>query len=154
MKIVTTLCIVHDHPKILLGMKKRGFGVGLWNGFGGKVKKGESVVSAAHREMHEECGLVVPSIEPAGVLDLLYNDQKEHVEMHIFRATSHRGEVCESEEMEPRWFSIDEIPFKEMWQSDRYWYPLFLEGKKFCGKFIFDNKYNVIEHEMTIRRKE
>mgnify|MGYP001560708223 FL=1 len=36
-----TLCIIHQHSKILLGMKKRGFGAGRWNGFGGKLLSGK-----------------------------------------------------------------------------------------------------------------
>jgi hypothetical protein len=31
-KRILTLCIIHKNSKILLGMKKRGFGVGFWNG--------------------------------------------------------------------------------------------------------------------------
>ena len=44
--------------KILLGMKKRGMGQGKWNGFGGKLKVGETVVQCALRELEEESGLI------------------------------------------------------------------------------------------------
>lgn len=44
-----TLVLVVQPSRILLGMKKRGFGAGLWNGFGGKVQTGESIEEAAHR---------------------------------------------------------------------------------------------------------
>ncbi len=54
MKKLLTLCIVHQHPRVLLGMKKRGFGIGHWNGFGGKVEEGESIEEAAKREVKEE----------------------------------------------------------------------------------------------------
>ncbi|MEK7165153.1 MAG: DNA mismatch repair protein MutT, partial [Patescibacteria group bacterium] len=42
MQKVLTLCIVHQNEKVLLGMKKRGFGAGRWNGFGGKLQDGET----------------------------------------------------------------------------------------------------------------
>jgi len=35
--------------RILLGLKKRGFGVGNWNGFGGKVHLDESIRHGAVR---------------------------------------------------------------------------------------------------------
>ena len=39
----TTLCFpVNARGQILLGRKKRGFGVSKWNGFGGKIEKGET----------------------------------------------------------------------------------------------------------------
>lgn len=44
-----TLVLVHNPKQILLGMKKRGFGVGRWNGFGGKVEPNETIVEGARR---------------------------------------------------------------------------------------------------------
>ena len=38
-------------------MKKRSFGAGKWNGFGGKVKEGEEIHEAAKRETKEEAGI-------------------------------------------------------------------------------------------------
>ncbi len=35
--------------EICLAMKKRGFGMGRWNGVGGKVEKGEAIEDAALR---------------------------------------------------------------------------------------------------------
>jgi 8-oxo-dGTP pyrophosphatase MutT (NUDIX family) len=39
-------------------MKKRGFGVGKWNGYGGKLDEGESIEQCAIRELEEECSIV------------------------------------------------------------------------------------------------
>ena len=56
---VLTLVFLRREGEVLLGMKKRGFGEGKWNGFGGKVEAGETIVEAAAREVKEECGYVV-----------------------------------------------------------------------------------------------
>jgi len=59
--IKTTLVLLFDSParnKILMIFKKRGQGKGLWNFPGGKVEKGETVLSAATRECQEETGLL------------------------------------------------------------------------------------------------
>ena len=45
-KVLTLLMVVRD-GRVLLGHKKRGFGAGFYNGFGGKVEPGESVDEAA-----------------------------------------------------------------------------------------------------------
>lgn len=46
---IYTLVLLLRQPNILLGLKKRGFGVGKWNGFGGKVEEGETVAMGAAR---------------------------------------------------------------------------------------------------------
>ena len=56
---VLTLVLLREDNRVLLGMKKRGFGVGKWNGFGGKLEPGETVLEAAAREVKEECGFTV-----------------------------------------------------------------------------------------------
>ena len=43
------LVMAMKNNQILLGYKKRGFGKGKWNGFGGKVEKGETPQEAAIR---------------------------------------------------------------------------------------------------------
>ena len=42
---------------ICLAMKKRGFGVGRWNGVGGKLTEGESIEDGLVRETREEIGI-------------------------------------------------------------------------------------------------
>ena len=44
-----TLVLIMKGKQVLLGMKKRGFGKGKWNGFGGKVQDGEEILDAAKR---------------------------------------------------------------------------------------------------------
>ena len=46
---VLTLAFVRESTRILLGLKKRGFGQGRWNGFGGKVQAGETIEAGAVR---------------------------------------------------------------------------------------------------------
>jgi 8-oxo-dGTP diphosphatase/2-hydroxy-dATP diphosphatase len=155
-KIVTTLCLVHQPPKILLGMKKRGFGAGRWNGFGGKVHEGETIEEAAKRELLEEAGIEPLRLEEAGVIDFDFENDDPTIEVHFFRAGEFTGEPTESDEMKPQWFDVNEIPFKDMWPDDLYWMPLFLEGKHFKGRFLFDRpstkdyQSKIIEHELKV----
>lgn len=140
MKKLLTLCIVHQDSQVLLGMKKRGFGMGRWNGFGGKVEAGESVEAAARREVREEAGIEMEDIRPIGVLEFGFENDPEILEVHIFKAKNFSGEPAESDEMRPQWFATDEIPFEQMWPDDQYWFPLFLKDKRFRGKFVFDGE--------------
>ncbi|KKQ23782.1 MAG: hypothetical protein A3G45_02300 [Candidatus Staskawiczbacteria bacterium RIFCSPLOWO2_12_FULL_37_15] len=149
MKKIMTLCIIHQHPKVLLGMKKRGFGVGRWNGFGGKVNEGETIEQATKRELFEEASISIDSLKQLGVIDFHWNNRPDIIEVNIFKADKFSGIPTESEEMKPEWFDIKEIPFSQMWTDDPFWMPLFLENKKFKGKFVFDENDNILEKELN-----
>lgn len=147
-KKILTLCLIHQPPKILLGMKKRGFGEGRWNGFGGKVQSGETIEKAALRELKEEAGIEARGISKAGVINFEFRGNPEILEVHIFRGQDFSGEPMESEEMRPKWFNADKIPLDEMWPDDRHWLPLFLAGKKFRGHFLFGASDKILRHSL------
>ena len=148
MKKKLTLLVIHKDGKVLLGMKKRGFGAGRWNGFGGKVHEGETIEEAARRELKEEACIDVSEMEEVGCIDFSWKDNPEVLEVHIFRAENFSGEPIETEEMKPQWFAVDAIPFDAMWPDDKFWFPMFLEGKKFKGKFLFGEGDVVLDHEI------
>ena len=147
-KKILTLCIVYQYPKILLGMKKRGHGEGKWNGFGGKVEQGETIEEATKRETKEEAGIETSKIERLGILEFSYQDGSGNMEVHVFCAKEFKGSLTESEEMKPKWFDINEIPYDQMWDDDKYWLPLFLKNKKFKGKFSFDISNKIIDFSL------
>lgn len=148
---ILTLVIVQKDGEVLLGMKKRGFGMGKWNGFGGKVEQGETIEEAAKRELFEEAGVTIENMEKLGTLDFSWHGKENEIlEVNIFKATDFSGEPAETEEMKPQWFDVAQVPFEKMWSSDAFWYSPFLENKKFTGKFVFDDKNNVLEHHLQL----
>jgi len=149
MKKIQTLCVIHQPPKILLGMKKRGFGAGRWNGFGGKLKKGETIEGALKRETIEEAGGEINNFDKVGIIEFEFKGNPEILEVHIFRASDFSGEPTESEEMKPQWFDQSELPFDNMWPDDIHWFPLFLVGKKFKGKFLFGENDVILEKRLS-----
>lgn len=141
--IDVTLCLLvrGDPPtEILLGFKKAGFGAGKYNGFGGKVEVGETIESAAIREVREEVGLVVSeeNLQPVGHLTFLFpaNPTWNRV-THVFLVSAWEGRPAESAEMRPAWFAVDSIPFEQMWQDDVHWIPRVLAGERIQGCVMF-----------------
>ena len=132
-----TLCIIDQNGKVLLGLKKRGFGAGRWNGFGGKVKEGETIETAAARELQEEIGIIAHDSEKRALLHFLLENENTLLEVHVFRIGEFSGKPQESEEMLPRWFAYKDIPYDKMWADDRHWLPRLLGGEKLRGRFHF-----------------
>ena len=145
---VCTLCFLIRKDEILLAMKKRGFGEGLWNGSGGKVHDNETIKEAALRELREEIGVMAieSDLQDAGQLDFYFRDKPEWDQTaHIFRIENWNGDPVETEEMKPHWFKFADIPYDQMWVDDKYWVPKFLAGEKINGTFHFDSTGKIME---------
>lgn len=127
-----------DLRRVVLALKKRGFGAGKWNGVGGKVEQGETISAAAAREVYEEIGVMVADtdLRPHGVLHFSFEGVPEWTQdVHIFCATQWRGDPAESEEMRPAWYGYDDVPYDSMWVDDRHWLPIVLAGSGVDASF-------------------
>lgn len=142
-KEVTNVFLVKG-SKVCLGMKKRGFGVGNWNGTGGKIESGESVEGAAKREAKEEFGVELNEVIDMGETMFVFKDGLE-IHCHIFVCKDWTGEPIEGEEMAPKWFNIDELPLESMWSTDISWLPVVLKGKRVSGTYYFNEDAKTIE---------
>ena len=123
--------------EICLAMKKRGFGVGMWNGTGGKPNEGEEIEAAARREAQEELGISIKKFDKLGIINFTLRQEDKNVQMHSYLVLDWEGEPQETEEMLPKWFKSTEIPFDQMWKSDREWLPILLKGKKFVATYTY-----------------
>ncbi|MCK5321440.1 8-oxo-dGTP diphosphatase [Candidatus Pacearchaeota archaeon] len=152
-KKLMTVVLFHDeeNQRILLGLKKKGFGEGKWNGFGGKVEAGETINKAARRELFEEAGILAGELEKVGLINFRFTEEvEETLEIHFLRALKVYGMPRETEEMRPEWFNINSIPYDKMWVDDKYWMPSFLEGKKFKGDILFKNQDTILSNNIRI----
>lgn len=139
MKKLHTLVFLRRGTDICLAMKKRGFGEGNWNGYGGKVEEGETIEAAAVRELNEESGVAVheEDLEKVALVDFVFEDGKE-LEVHTYFTRVWEGEPMETEEMRPEWFTADNIPYEHMWADDVHWLPRTLRGEKLRGVVYFN----------------
>jgi 8-oxo-dGTP diphosphatase len=135
---VATLTFVVREGRILLIRKKRGLGAGKVNGPGGKLEPGETPLDCAVREVEEEVGLTPLDPRPMGELRFQFADGYA-IHVHVFRAEDCRGREVETDEAVPIWTDVDAIPYAEMWEDDDLWLPLLLSGKRFSGRFLFDD---------------
>ena len=127
--------------KILLAMKKRGFGVGKWNGVGGKLQEEETLKDAAIRETREEIAVEIKSedLNNVAIIDFFFENKKEFdQQVHVFFAQNWQGDPAESEEMKPEWYTYSTLPLDKMWIDDVHWLPRALAGEKIKAKFVFN----------------
>ncbi len=132
-----TLCFVRRGDELLLILKKRGLGAGKINGPGGRIDPGETPQQCAVREVQEELGVTPINPQLVGELQFQFVSG-DSIHGYVFLTDRFTGDPIETDEAVPRWTRIDAIPFEQMWQDDRLWVPLMLEGRLFVGRFVFD----------------
>lgn len=140
---IATLAFLFREDKILLAKKKRGFGVDKWNGYGGKLEGEEKTIENIIREIKEESNLDISenSLKEVGIMDFYFDDKPEwNQKVYVYKIDSFEGEPEETEEMLPKWFSMENIPYEEMWTGDDKWIPCVLKDKYFKGKICFAGK--------------
>lgn len=143
---------IREDGAILLGRKRRGMGVGKWNGFGGKIEDGETMAACAVRELFEECGLAADVEALSFVADLYFDLPSDPVWSHggaVYFVHAWTGEPQATDEMEPRWFWPKDLSYDEMWEADRIWLPRLLSGERLRGtvRFAADGEH-VTETEL------
>ncbi len=67
----------------------------------------------------------------------------------VYKVSEWEGEPVESEEMAPKWFAKDQVPYELMWEDDKYWLLLVLDGKKLVADFLFGNGDKLIDFNIS-----
>lgn len=148
-----TLLFLIEENKILLAMKKRGFGAGRWNGVGGKPEKNESIEQTAIRECREEINVKPVTIQQVATLNFYFPSDKSdwNQQVWVYLCKDWEGEPSETEEMKPKWYKMDSIPYESMWKDDKFWLPKVLEGNSVEAEFTFDENDNVLSHTISAK---
>ncbi len=144
--IVNVCYIFNDKNEVLLQKKARGFGQGNWNAPGGKIETNETPELSCKREIFEETGITLNSIEKRGEIEFVFLGNEEiNNYCHVFCASDYSGEAIDGGEGELKWFKIDAIPYDLMWDDDRYWVPDIMAGGNVRKRFYFDSNKKVIK---------
>lgn len=131
---------IRSDGAILFGRKRRGMGYGKWNGFGGKIEAGETMRACAVRELSEECGLTAREEDLLMKADFYFHQPSDPSWSHagvVYFLHRWQGDPKVSDEMTPRWFRPEDLPYGDMWEADKIWLPMLLSGKKLRGTIYF-----------------
>lgn len=108
-----------------------------------------------YREIQEESGIVVPieNLNHIGTIDFFFIGKPDWDQKGmIYRIDSFEGEAIETEEMSPKWYSFDEIPYDEMWIDDKHWLPHLLANEPFTAEFHFDEDGKKIAKHIVTKK--
>lgn len=141
--------------EICLAMKKRGFGVGRWNGVGGKKNEQDvTVEDTAIRETQEEINVLAKNMTKCAELTFHFPHNPDWDQLvHVYLCDEWEGEPQESEEMRPQWYAVNNLPFAEMWPDDKFWLPFVLKGKLLKATFCFKENDVLASQQVDIVSK-
>jgi len=145
----THVYLFNSKGQLLLGMKKRWFGIGKWNWFGGKNHEGETIKQTALRELFEEAWIFLNEnqVEKVGILHFFRESNPErNQDVHIY-SWIYDGEFIETEEMKPQWRDINKIPYDEMREDDHIRLPKLINKQTpFEMTFTFNQEWKLEDY--------
>ena len=106
-KSVSLVIVFNNNDEVLLARRKHDPYKGEWSVPGGHVEKNESLLSAAIREIKEECNLTLS--KNLKVLKLIILPDKE-ITFFTVRYNGNEKILAGSDVTEVGWFKLDEIP--------------------------------------------
>lgn len=138
---LATLCYVRDNGKTLMMhrvKKANDMHQGKWNGLGGKLEPGETPEECARREVLEESGLWVKSMEFKGLLTFPAFAADEDWYAFVFVVDDFEGELIDSPEGNLRWVEDSELLDLNLWAGDRVFLGWLERKGFFSAKFIYE----------------
>jgi 8-oxo-dGTP diphosphatase len=140
MKLATLCYVMKDDKTLMLYRNKKDndYHEGKWNGLGGKFEYGESPEECAKREVKEEAGLTVKSLEMKGFITFPLFDGKDDWYVFLFVIDDYEGELIDSPEGKLEWIPNDKLSDLSLWEGDKIFMNWLFGDKFFSAKFNYD----------------
>lgn len=146
--------------EVWLAIKTRKIGVGLWNGYGGKLEKNETPEQAGVRELRKESTLETKAedYERVAIIDFYVHKTESEIKLNrcfVLFIRKWEGEPNETEEMaNPKLFLINKIPYNKTIVGTEFWMPQVLKGDNIHGEIHYNaNRSKIIDSIHITRLK-
>ena len=91
-----------------------------------------------------------PCLDSVGTIDFEFEDDPVILEVHVFQTRIFSGDMTETEEMRPKWWLEEDVPYSEMWLDDQHWYPIMFNNKKFKAYFLFQGHDKILKQDIKV----
>lgn len=142
----TTLAYIYqDHHYLMLfrNKKKNDINIGKWIGVGGHLENNETLDECIIREVKEETGLIVNSLNYRGKI-LFVSDDLEEI-MHLYLINDISGDIKECNEGQLEWIKEENLLSLEMWEGDKIFLPLLIKTNEFIKIKLFYKKDKLVK---------
>ncbi|MBR6237997.1 MAG: 8-oxo-dGTP diphosphatase [Lachnospiraceae bacterium] len=143
---LTTICYIDNGDSYLMllrNKKKNDINEGKWLGIGGKFEPGETPEECVCREVFEETGLTLDDYLMRGVITFSSEGYEDEY-IYVFTSDTYHGELTDCDEGELRWIRKDELMDINVWEGDKIFLKLLIEGSPF-----FSVKLSYTKDELT-----
>lgn len=126
--------------EVLLGDERTGLGQGKVVGIGGRLDSGESPEQAAVREAREGIGVRIEAsdLHLAGTIDYHFPTHGAWSRQStVFVCRRWTGEPVATDEITPRWYPLESVPYARMRDDASRWLPAVLRGGFVDARFTF-----------------
>lgn len=145
---IGTVCFIKNEleQKILLLERLRSPMQNLWTGVGGKTNFDEDIAQSCIREIQEETGLIVPSVNLRGVIKTILSGQQSSWILFVYTVTDFSGDLCACDEGNLSWVPYDKVKDKNIIGFIRKIIPDLIENNNSFieGTIVHDEKGVVI----------
>lgn len=122
---------------------------GMYLPIGGHVELGETLEKCAIREVMEESGINVKSVDLKGIVYITGQGKGEWDWVNfVFTSTDFDGEPVTGNEGHFEWVSIDQLESANLYPGDKIYLQYMLMYKLFVAEFVYDD-YDLIEHKLV-----
>src|ERR1700722_1651241 len=140
-KQTTGVYLIKDNKILFLVRNKKNDKMhkkGMYLSIGGHVELGEGIEEAAIREVKEESGINVHSVDLRGVLYFRGQNTGEYdVVMFLFTSSDFTGEPIAGREGTFEWVDIDKIQNVNLYEGDKIFHGLLKKHEFFVIEFLY-----------------
>lgn len=150
MKLATLCYVRRDGQTLMLHRNKRPDDThyGKWNGLGGKFDQGETPEDCATREIREESGLEVHSLQLKGVITFPKFAKNEDWYVFLYIAHAHGEPFRECPEGELVWVDDANLPALNLWEGDEIFLSWLDRPEFFSARFTYEQG-RLVSHDVV-----